>query len=457
MSVQPAQVVICGAGIAGISSAYFLAAREGIQQVMLLDGSPPLSLTSDQSTECYRNWWPGPGEAMVQLMNRSLELMEELADASNNVFQLNRRGYLYCNSDPGQASRIIEEAQHISSLGAGPLRIHESHSGRVDYRPAQDDEYREQPSGADLLLGRELIQQFYPFLAPQVCTALHVRSAGWLSAQQLGMHLLSQARQRGVQFVNEQVVAVETTQGGRFLVTTASGRRIESDYFVNAAGPFVKPVAAMLGVDLPVLHELHLKVNFKDSAGVLPRNAPLVIDNNTQRLAWGEEERQELEADPHYRFLLEEMPSGVHARPEGGPHSQMILVLWEYDLSPVEPAWPLPADPFYAEIALRGLCRMIPGMQTYLGRFSRPVVDGGYYTKTRENRPLICPLPIHGAFVIGALSGFGIMASCAAGELLAKLVCGRQLPDYAAAFSLRRYQEPAYLKMLEDWGSSGQL
>ena len=34
----------------------------------------PLSLTSDKSTECYRNWWPGPGDAMVRLMNRSIDL-----------------------------------------------------------------------------------------------------------------------------------------------------------------------------------------------------------------------------------------------------------------------------------------------------------------------------------------------------------------------------------------------
>jgi len=48
----------------------------------------PLSLTSNHSTECYRNWWPGPGNAMVALMNRSVDLMEELALESHNVFHL---------------------------------------------------------------------------------------------------------------------------------------------------------------------------------------------------------------------------------------------------------------------------------------------------------------------------------------------------------------------------------
>jgi len=48
--------VICGAGIAGVSAAYFLSMRNGVKNVLLIDENPPLSLTSNHSTECYRNW-----------------------------------------------------------------------------------------------------------------------------------------------------------------------------------------------------------------------------------------------------------------------------------------------------------------------------------------------------------------------------------------------------------------
>src|SRR3972149_6060616 len=54
--------VVCGAGIAGISAAYHLCVTQGLGKVLLVDERPPLSLTSDKSTECYRNWWPGPGD-----------------------------------------------------------------------------------------------------------------------------------------------------------------------------------------------------------------------------------------------------------------------------------------------------------------------------------------------------------------------------------------------------------
>src|SRR6266545_6623908 len=89
-------VIICGAGITGVSTAYYLS-KSGITNILIVDERPPLSFTSDRSTECYRNWWPDP--AMLGLMNRSIDLMEALADESGNVFRMNRRGYLYLTAN----------------------------------------------------------------------------------------------------------------------------------------------------------------------------------------------------------------------------------------------------------------------------------------------------------------------------------------------------------------------
>ena len=119
-----ADVVICGAGIAGISAAYHLAARHGITDVLLVDEGSPLMMTSDKSTEAYRNWWPGPGDAMVRFMNRSIDLLEELADLSDNVFHMNRRGYVFLTADPATAERYLRSAEESSALGAWELRIH---------------------------------------------------------------------------------------------------------------------------------------------------------------------------------------------------------------------------------------------------------------------------------------------------------------------------------------------
>ncbi len=100
---------------------------------------------------------------------------------------------------------------------------------------------------------------------------------------------------------------------------------------------------------------------------------------------------------------------------------------------------------------------MVPGLAAYLDHAPKPDIDGGYYMKTPENRPLVGPLPVEGAYVIGGLSGYGLMAACGVGELLAAHVTGAQLPEYARAFCPDRYQDPAYRDLLEHSGSSWQL
>lgn len=59
---------------------------------------------------------------------------------------------------------------------------------------------------------------------------------------------------------------------------------------------------------------------------------------------------------------------------------------------------------------------MLPRMKEYFARMPRPQLDGGYYTKARENRPLVGPTGVDGAYVVGAVSGYGIMSACGAGE-----------------------------------------
>jgi glycine/D-amino acid oxidase-like deaminating enzyme len=451
-----AEIVICGAGFAGISAAYHLAARQGIRDILLVDPLPPLSLTSDKSTECYRNWWPGPGDAMVALMNRSIDLMEELAQESGNVFHLSRRGYLYITGDYTKIPQMESAARAISALGAGPLRVHRGQAGDPPYSPLAPSGFTDQPHGADLLMD-PVLHQHFPYLSERACAALHVRRAGWLSGQQLGSYLLEQARAAGARLLCDRITAVDLQADQVQAVHLESGGRIHTGCFVNAAGPLQNQVAALLGLELPVINELRLKVSFKDRLGILSRQAPLLIWNDPQLLAWTEEERQLLAEDPQSQPLLQLMPAGAHTRPEGGADFDIVLMLWEYNTSRCEPVWPVPLDPLYLDVLLRGLSTMLPGLQGYFEHPGRPYIDGGYYTQTRENRPLICPLPVQGAYLIGALSGFGLMSACAAGELLAQHITGAPLPHYAPAFLLERYQDPSYLASIAGLEDSGQL
>ena len=460
MANSTADVVICGAGIAGISAAYHLVVKNGIKDVVLIDEHTPLSVTSDKSTECYRNWWPGPGDAMVSLMNRSIDILEELADESDNLFNLNRRGYVFATANPARIADFKGTAEEAAALGASPVRYHTGQPGESVYTPASPEGFKNQPTGSDVILDPTIIRKHFPYLSEHTKALIHARRCGWLSAQQLGMYMLERAREYGARLLEARVEAVEVA-GNRVRAVRLSNTRgpgtISTRNFVNAAGPFLKDVGQMVGIDLPVFHERHAKVAFRDSLGAVPRDAPLIIWTDPSSLLWSEGERSMLAESEETQWLLDEFPSGIHARPEGGPDSNILLIIWTYDITPVEPVFPITFDPHYSEIALRGLATMIPGMRAYFDKIPKPSVDGGYYTKTRENRPLIGPLPVEGACVIGALSGFGIMGACASGELLAAHLTGSGLPHYAPAFRLDRYEDREYQKLLESWGESGQL
>jgi glycine/D-amino acid oxidase-like deaminating enzyme len=460
MTASKAEVVICGAGIAGISTAWQLAVKHGMQGVVLVDVWPPMTLTSDKSTEAYRNWWPGPDDAMVRLMNRSIDLLEDMAVTSDNRFLMNRRGYLYATADPERAKKMQAAGVLASSHGAGPLRIHAGGAGGPDYQPAPPDGWRDQPDGADLILDDDLLENTFPYLSPNTLAVLHARRCGWFSGQQLGMLMLEEARAAGVEVIEGRVEWIETSGGRVSSVQVGQGGEIVSiaaPRFVVAAGPMLRDVGALLGLELLVFSELHLKVSIEDHLGVVPRDAPFMIWEDPQRLDWSDEELEFVAELPDGELLLGEMPPGVHTRIEGGGGSRHLLILWPYHLDPVGENFPLPIQEHYAEICVRGISTMIPGLGVYVERMPKPWIDGGYYTKTKDNRPLVGPLPIEGTFVHSALSGYGLMASAATSELVAAHITGGKLPDYAGAFHPARFEDEEYLAKIAEWDDATQL
>ncbi|HET7826505.1 MAG TPA: FAD-dependent oxidoreductase, partial [Anaeromyxobacter sp.] len=420
---------------------------------------PPLSLTSDKSTECYRNWWPGPGDAMVRLMNRSIDLLEELESASGGRLHLNRRGYAYATAERACATELERSAAEVAGLGAGELRIHRV-AGDPHYPARAADGFDPALTGADLLLGRAAVRDRFPYLADDVVAVLHARRCGWLSAQQLGMVLLERAREAGARLLRGKVASIRTDGGGvsGVDVEAAGGRvHVATRSVVDAAGPLARELGRLAGIDLPLVNELHAIVTFDDYLRVVPRDAPLLVWCDPVELAWTDEERRGLEAEPELSWLLAPLPAGAHLRPEGGEASTRLLMLWGHHAEPCEPTFPPRFDPLHPEVVLRGLSRMVPALGAYLrGAMRRPFVDGGYYCKTRENRLLVGPTAVAGFHVLCGLSGYGIMASLGAAEVLGAHLVGAPLPPYARELSLARYQDPEYLARLPAMGG-GQL
>jgi glycine/D-amino acid oxidase-like deaminating enzyme len=449
-----AEVVICGAGMAGAAAAYHLAVRNRVPNVVIVDEREPLTLTSDKGTQAYRNWFDGPDDTMARFVGRSVGILEELADTSGNTFRLSRHGYAFVTGDVEMRERLRAQARRLESFGAGGVR---EHPGPEPYKPVAGENWHGVQSGADLLLDRALIQEHFPFLRNDAIAVSHVRRAGWMDAIRLGHWLLDEACRHGARIERDGVVGVSAPGGRLNAVILESGREISTGRLALAAGPGLPAMLEILGLDIPVFLELHAKMKFDDRLGVVPRSAPFTIwTDPVEQLDWSAAERERFGSGAGAQWLFGPFPGGLHVRPIGDARD--ILLIWTFESAPHEYRWPPSFDPNLADVLVRGFALMAPRAEAYVGEGHRGFVDGGYYAKTPENRPVIGPLEIEGVFVTGALSGYGIMASHAAGELLAAHMTGGTLPSYAAALSPQRYADADYRRRLERWDAkAGQL
>ncbi len=106
---------------------------------------------------------------------------------------------------------------------------------------------------------------------------------------------LEEARTAGVEFIEGRVEWIETAGGKVSSVQIASCGEVLTVFtprFVNAAGPMLSCVGGLLGLELPVFSELHLKVSIEDHLGAVPRDAPFTIWEDPQRIEWSAEERE---------------------------------------------------------------------------------------------------------------------------------------------------------------------
>ena len=269
--------------------------------------------------------------------------------------------------------------------------------------------------------------------------------------------MLDRFRAAGGKRISGNVEAIERVNGFTVKLSAPAGE-IRTLRIVNAAGPFVNEIAAMLDQQLPVTNTVQQKIAFEDEAGIIPRNMPFSIDLDNQIIDWTEEEKELIAADAELSWLSQEMPGAIHCRPDSGEHSSWVKLGWAFNEVEELPSWETPLINFFPEIVVRGAARLNPGLMHYYDKMPRNMIHyGGYYTTTEENWPLIGETEIDGFFVVGAMSGFGSMAACAAGDLCAQSILGKTLPDYATALSPERYNNPELIAQTRALSSRGIL
>jgi D-arginine dehydrogenase len=455
MKSHDVDIAVVGAGIVGIAAAYSLAVRHRRSRLLILDEAQPMTLTSAQSGENYRNWWPH--RTMTAFTDHSIGLMEEIARRTDNRIHMTRRGYLLATRDAKPDRLIAELYDGYGAAAESAIRIH--HGKGAAYQPPLSADWESAPGGVDVLLDRELIRQHHPYLDPEIAAILHIRRAGHISGQQLGQYMLEEIRAAGGRFAQARVTAITTGPRLRLDVeVNGTAETVNADILVNAAGPYAAHIAALHGEDLPIINMLQQKVAFPDKRRAISRQMPFAIDLDGQSIAWSAEERAALATDPALAPLLAPMPGNIHCRPDGGEGGQWIKLGWAYNTTVNAPARDPVLDDNFPEVVVRAASRMLPALACYAGALPRERVHyGGFYPMTAENWPLIGAMRTPGAFVAGALSGYGTMSACAAGDLLARSVVGAELPAFARSLSLARYEDRTLMAELENTGSRGVL
>ncbi len=236
-----ADVVVAGAGAAGLATAHFLKQLMPNSRIILVSRHAPFALTSSASTECFRDYWTSP--PMRAFMRRSARLTEALACSSveNEArVALAKTGYLYvhqdCPADSGTA-KMNEECSYL------------------------------QPSD---------LQRRYPWLSPSCTRAVLANNAGWFSAHGLGMALLSTLQGStmvgwdfvGATGLEDKIQGVQVRN-----VSTQEEMHISCGAFVNATGPLLSvthqialaSLSSAPNAPLPVQNDVHAKVILHDT------------------------------------------------------------------------------------------------------------------------------------------------------------------------------------------------
>ena len=415
-------IAICGAGIAGVATAYYILKKRKDCNVILIDKNQPLSFTTSKSGENFRDYWPEKN--MRQFVSDSIELMKELkTQYGENSFEMKNSGYNFIGHDVDNPI-----------FGSGDKENSTSYLQEFTNTSA--------------------IQKDFPYLDKKIEKVVRIKNAGKIDVYDLGTLLLKEAKNMGLTFIEGEIVRIEKS-GTKFQIVLDSEELIDADKVVIATGPFLNKIATMFGFQFPISNTLQRKFIIPDPNKIIPKNMPFTIYADKQYLDWSTDELEFFKSDEKYKWLLKEFPGGLHIKPE----TEGIKLGWAFQTEKSEPSFDIPGFEFFPQVVLKGASRFIPELSAYENDIPTPLIEyAGYYTRTKENWPLIGQTEVNNVYVVGALAGYGTMSACAAGKLCANYIFDKpDLPEYAAYFDPLRYENEEIVKAMNELDSDGQL
>ncbi len=348
-----ADAIIVGAGCIGASIAYHLALR-GLKPLVLEKENAPGLGSTGRCAGGVRQQFSSP--VNVRVSKLSIEafarMNDELAYEGDLYWPV---GYLFVLSDPVRWAAFQAGAAMQRELGV-PVEL---------LAPA--DVARRWP----LLATDDLIGA--TFCPTDGLADPHGVTAAYCAA----------AKRLGARFEYEREVNAVHVEAGRVVgVSTAAGR-VDAPVVINAAGPHAAGVAALAGVELPVV-PVRRQIFTTQPLDWIPLDFPMVVD----------------------------MASGLYMHKESGG-----LLLGLADKAE-PPSFDLQVDlDFRDRVFLAGMERM-PRLEDAAYRAGW----GGSYEVTPDHNAILGPSGVEGFLLANGFSGHGFMHAPAVGMLLADWV-----------------------------------
>ena len=223
---MPPSVIVVGGGIIGCATAYELA-KAG-SKVTLFERAIPGAEASSAAAGLLTVGGTRRAAPFQKLALNSWarypDIARELRDVTGVDVEHMTAGTLYPLFDHGQSAEAEEQLR-------SPL------AKEMGMRVVEGSELREMEPG----------------LSPDIKTALFVRGDHWVNNQRLVTAYASAAAGRGVALRTGIEVSRIIADGRRVTGVLAAGERIEADCVLLAAGAWSAPLAASLGLHLPVV------------------------------------------------------------------------------------------------------------------------------------------------------------------------------------------------------------
>jgi FAD-dependent oxidoreductase domain-containing protein 1 len=255
-------IVVIGGGAIGAAVAYFAKVLDPSVEVSVIDRDPRYERASTpRASGGVRRLFSLPEN--IELSQYSIAFFDEFAEtmAVGGVeadIGFKKNGYLFI-VPPSDRAVLKQNYETEQELGCNVVWL--------------------EPD--------ELKQMFPSMYVEDLGCAVYSPDDGWLDPHSVLTGFRNKAKSLGARFVADEVVGMDRQGDTVTAALLKSGRHVEADHFVNAAGAWAKDICAMLGFSVPIEPLRRFEHYFESQDPI----EPLPYLKDTQRLAFRPEGR----------------------------------------------------------------------------------------------------------------------------------------------------------------------